>query len=778
MARRKTGGGSILTVIAVAVLGALAAVPKEVWFVGIAIVVVLGAVYLVRQQSRSASDTRSQDPALPRATNFADERGPVPMPGSDSRASAEGFRIPSAPASYGLAQWVPAGQSVQVAGRTLPQGMFYVGTSLPTLHGDNDPCLIDPSKPVARQGDFTRRQMDYWPSYSEVTPAARAAYLDWLAGGRRHPEADIGYVFLFFYGLERRAIIDAEKNPEARDEWPVIGRELRELLAVYGERSGSFKRYAGELLNWVELGDHPRKLYEKPIPEFPRTYELPLYLRLALGYVAADGVPVPGHLALAWARLAPEVYLRTPATRCSEEFERVFLEKYANAFGPGMVLPRNRTKLKLVYRPASAGFRGYNEPCMSFNEVHDVSVLTAPIKKLAAVVEEATVALEPFSRYIGRNPTERGALEGLLQLPATLWPAPARGAVEQLKVRMGEGMVALSCQELLDTLGAKSAFTREKFASLARALESMNIAMEPDVLSGARPPKPTDKVVLFGHPPGDEPRRDSPAYRAALLTLELSSAVATADGSFGAAEITYLHQQIQSWTHLTPAHQRRLLAHLRLLATAPVTLAALKKKLEPVELGAREAIAAFMATVAQSDGTVSAAEVKMLEKVYKALGVEPRKVFSDVHAAAAGTAPVAAVPTESTGFRLDPAKVAALQRDSEHVASLLAGIFKEDEGPVSAVVAEVDAEPEAEAVRDRPRLLGLDETHETFARMLLSRPKWSREELVDIAADLELMLDGALEHVNEACLDASGMPLTEGEDPVEVNAEVLRTIEP
>jgi hypothetical protein len=61
--------------------------------------------------------------------------------------------------------------------------------------------------------------------------------------------------------------------------------------------------------------------------------------------------------------------------------------------------------------------------------------------------------------------------------------------------------------------------------------------------------------------------------------------------------------------------------------------------------------------------------------------------------------------------------------------------------------------------------------------MLLSRPRWSREELVDIAADLELMLDGALEHVNEACLDASGMPLTEGEDPVEVNAEVLRTIE-
>ena len=32
-----------------------------------------------------------------------------------------------------------------------------------------------------------------------------------------------------------------------------------------------------------------------------------------------------------------------------------------------------------------------------------------------------------------------------------------------------------------------------------------------------------------------------------------------------------------------------------------------------------------MATVAQSDGAVSPAEVKMLERVYKALGVEPKR---------------------------------------------------------------------------------------------------------------------------------------------------------
>ena len=61
--------------------------------------------------------------------------------------------------------------------------------------------------------------------------------------------------------------------------------------------------------------------------------------------------------------------------------------------------------------------------------------------------------------------------------------------------------------------------------------------------------------------------------------------------------------------------------------------------------------------------------------------------------------------------------------------------------------------------------------------MLLSRPEWSREELLDAAADLDLMLDGALEHINEASFDAYDSPLTEGENPITVNIEVLEKLE-
>ncbi len=795
MARRqKSGSAGVIGAIVVGALVLFAAIPKEAW-IGASILAIVGiAVYLysqskkshgsaavsdgdvaVRQVSGSPVAAASSRAGATPARRFVEDDtlvGVVPAPAPAS----SGFQVPPAPRSYGAATWIPAGQSFNVAGVTVQGGMVYVGTSLKIPMGGNDPCLIDPSKAVASVGDYTERQIGYWPSYSDIPSGARRAYLGWLAGGRKDPEADLGYVFLFFYGLERRAILDAAKDPVAQADWPAIAVEIRRLLGIYGGKSKSFQRYASELLDWVSLAEHPLRLYERPVPSFPKTLELPLYVRLALGQAAVDAATVPANLALAWAKLDPSISLRTPATRCHEQFDQLFVQKYSEAFGAGIVLPRNRTKLKFVYRPASAGFRGYDQLRLSFGETPDVTVLTAPLRKLQQVVEATTKGLEPYSRFVGKNPDAKSALEGLLQLPATLWPEVAQKSLQTLKTRMGSGMVAMSFQELLASLDARSTLTKDKTLALARALESLNVGIEPDVLGGAKLPKPDEKVVLFVVPAGEVTVRSTPTYQAAALTLQLAAAVAAADGEFSVEEMGHLREQIQSWTHLTPNHIRRLLAHLRLLMSTPVSLPALKKKLEPLDAAAKETIAAFMATVAQADGTINPAEVKMLEKVYKALGVEPKRVFSDVHAVASGTQPMPAVTAkvEATGFKLDPARIAALQKDTEKVSALLANIFKEEDLAAS-LLPEVEAE--IEAAEPTKGILGLDEAHTALARMLLSRPDWSREELLDVSADLDLMLDGALEHINGAAFDTHRMPFLEGEDPVIVNAEILEKLE-
>lgn len=777
MARRKDTGAWIIG-LTVAFLTLLVVLPKGTWVV-VGIFALAGvAVYAVRQKEEVPRSTALSAEWTPEPA-FAEDGEPVSVHETfASQSSNSEFRIPQRAGVTGAARWLRADEPIKIGNLAIPGGLIYVGRSLPAFQGEPDPCLINPTLKVAARGSYAERQFGYWPSYSEISPSARRAYLTWLAGGRRDPTADIGYVFLFFYGLERRVLIDATNNPmDVEDELPTIKTELRRLLDIYGATSGSFHHYAGELLNYVELVTQPAKAYEGAIPSFPKTFELPLYIRLALGRAATDGAPVSSRLALAWAKLDPNIRLRTPAVRCAEEFDRHFRQKYEETYDAGMILPKNRTKLKFMYRPASAGFQGRGEITITFGNIPDVTALTAPVEKIRSLVEDCTEDLDAYSRLIGKNPDAKASLEAMLLLPIRLWSEPARRALATLKVKLAHGPQVMSLQELLTSLGAQGALTREKMLTLVRSLDRIKIGVEPDIFNGARVPKPEDYVAVFATVPEEPGARAVPAYRVAALSIELSSAIAAADGDVGADEVGHLHEEMKAWDHLLPHHVQRLQALLALLQRAPVALTSLKKKIEPLAAGERETIASFMATIAQADGVVSPAEVKLLEKVYKVLGVEPKKVFSDLHAVAAGARQGVPVVRKAAraGLKLDPRRIAALQKDTQAVSALLAGIFTEESAAAPAAVSQ-PAEVEADDSPQAEGLLGLDSSHSALARLLLSRPHWAREELVDVAADLDLMLDGALERINEAAFDAYAIPFTEAADPVEINPEILEKI--
>ena len=63
-----------------------------------------------------------------------------------------------------------------------------------------------------------------------------------------------------------------------------------------------------------------------------------------------------------------------------------------------------------------------------------------------------------------------------------------------------------------------------------------------------------------------------------------------------------------------------------------------------------------------------------------------------------------------------------------------------------------------------------------MARQILAKASWTRAELLALASPLNLMLDGALERINDAAFDAHDIPFTEGEDPVETNPEIMEIL--
>ena len=819
--RRKSSksGTSGVLVLGAILIGLLASVPKMVWFLlgGVAIVGV--GIWLVakaaskpsielpppakRQSSLRTGRPVATDAEVPGALTFSLAEVVPQETASTARVqkastatrldSSELFtvtlevverpshRIPSAPAdlSGSKARWLSAGEPIEIAGEKIPGGLIYVGEDRNSRYGSSEPSLINPKLKVARGiVDIAERLTSYWPSYDSISPEARRAYLQWLSSARKAPHANIGYVFLFFYGLERRVFVDAKQDRAAIAEIPTIIAEVERLLSIYDENH-SFNTYASRFLGFLRQGKVAARRYlEAPPAPLPYGYEMPMELRIGLGQLAVDKQPLPADWALAWVLADHNIGKRTPVTRCEEAFAQLFRMRYEERHGAGIVLPQNKTRLRLQYNTASAGLPPQELDGLA--GIPDVTATSVTRKKLQQLVDECTVQLEPYSRYLGRNPDAPGALEGLLQLPVSLWPANAQAALDDLKQRIGNGMVVMSFGELAGQLQSAGTLSRDKVLTLARALESLHIGIEPDVLAGGRTPKAEDSVALFATQAEDGDLRASPAYAAASVTLDLACAVAGADGDTSPKEIMLLSRHVDSWNHLSGAHRKRLKAHLRLQLNQPPTLQSLKKKLEPLAEPARRAVAAFLAHLAQADGEVSPAEVKLLERVYKTLQLDSNSLYSDLHVAASGSSVGSSPATPSVpgstpskpagGFALDHERIAQLQRETEQVSALLAQVFI-DEQP-----AELEETVVEEAVADSSTICGLDADHSAFLRVLVSRAEWARDELEAVASDMELMLDGALAQINDMGFEQFGMPVTEGDDPFEINPEIMEKL--
>ncbi|GAB0057926.1 hypothetical protein SIID45300_02260 [Candidatus Magnetaquicoccaceae bacterium FCR-1] len=661
--------------------------------------------------------------------------------------------------------------------------------------------MIDPSLEVTSHPiDLILKLTSYWPDYATLHPDARRAYLQWLAGDRREKEIDIGYLFLFYYGLERRALIDAKEDSDAQADIPSIAREIRRLLAIH-ESNDSFRNYATAFLDYLESATIEPEIYVQTLPKARRSHPLPLRLRIALGQLAVDRQPLPAEWALVWVLSDPNRLLRTPVKRCVEAFATLFKVKYSELFGTGMRLRANQTRLTISYRAASGKLNGM-EFKRQLNHLPEISAQSAPQAKLQEVIDLCATLLEPYSRFIARHPERDKSHEALLLLPSACWPDALTSEFLALQEQSRHEMRVMRFDGLMERLRCSPPLTREMLSALASAFSINRIGMAPDFEEGRKRFKPDEWVVLYPVEDEDHTPWNTPIYQGCVTTVELACLVALADDieRLAVPTLTRLTDQIDSWAHLLPGQRQRLKAHMRLSLAQPPRLTTLKKRLQPMTLDARHAVAKFLAHLAEADGIITPGEVKQLERIYQALQLDVQMLYADLHGVSAqrldnksvhrthatgvkcadsgithemapspgkprDAHPAAGVEADASRVRLDFARIDQLQQETESVTTLLAQLFA-GETAEAHPAAEPTRKAEPESVE--PPLFGLSSEHVAFLRHLVMRPTWSRQELSDLAADMDLMLDGTLELLNDVIIGLFEMDLYEGEDPVEI----------
>lgn len=732
------------------------------------------------------------------------------------------FRVPDSPVFENTERWVPVGEAIEIAGELFESGMVYVGNRRADYVESLDPSLINLKLKVARGAvNISMHLKGSKQNYRYISIDARRAYLQWLSSGRKDPEANIGCVFLFFYGLERRALVDAMDDSSAEADIPEIVFEVERLISIYGGNI-YFKRHACNFLEFLGANRARNNLYlsDPPVAK-PYIDGMPIELRIGLGQLAAKRLQTPANWALSWVLADHNICKRTPVFRCHDLFANLFKTQYEQIYGEGIILPQCKAKLVVDYMPASSAL-ALNK-LTSLKDIPDVAVMMNPRKKLQAIVDQCSAELEHYSRYLGHHPDNPDSLEGVWQLPMRFWPEHARKKLDKLKRRIGDGVLAMRFGELFDEMKVSPPITRGKAVGLARALDSLCIGIEVDVLGDSRIPKAEEAIILFSIEPEDGTLRISSLYGTAEAMLDLACTIATTDDGASPRKLILLSGYIDSLKNISVAHRKRLKAHLCLQLGWGVTLQCMKKHLKALTIEEERALAKFFAKLACADGYVKPETVKSLERVYKILNLDTQRLYSDLHLAASGALsdmPVysqqlqstarpytkssasddqarqkvvgklslrdgsrmafsavppragtfypkpLASPTTENRFVLDSERIAQLQRETEQVSALLAQVFVDD----SAEEPETEnVTPSAGAVG----ICGLDTDHSIFLKLLVSRSEWNREDLEAVAGDMDLMLDGALELINDMAFEHFDMPVTEGEDPFEINPDIM-----
>jgi uncharacterized tellurite resistance protein B-like protein len=316
--------------------------------------------------------------------------------------------------------------------------------------------------------------------------------------------------------------------------------------------------------------------------------------------------------------------------------------------------------------------------------------------------------------------------------------------------------------------------TPTETAKLLTFLERLDYGVEPDVRYNGPAIAAGQPAILFRL--DGSANKASGALSGARVVAELAAAVALADGTVSDEEWKHLDDSIRRFP-LAKAEQQRLTAYLRWLEAARPGMSGLAKRIEAVPKEQRTALGDLLVTVAGADGYAAPAEVDVLKRAFRLIGLDEAAVYSSIHSLGAGPAtdpvtvrpagptkryvipgPAAGKPqTPSDTFTLDMAIVSAKLRDTERVAWLLGRVF-----------AEQEQEPAFESVA------GLDDVHSHLLLALSKQAVWPRADYLALAKQYGLLPEGALETINDAAYERAGAPVLEDGDPITVDATVLK----
>jgi len=689
-------------------------------------------------------------------------------------------------------EWLGPGASLQINGLNITDPLVYAskGTS-----ADDEASCIDQSLPVGRPILEPRGALGYWPRYAGLSPNQRANYLAWLATGRKADIEDVGYVFLFFYGLERRALVENQ-------DIELVLNETNRLLHKYSDsRSllGYGSNFMAYLLARLGLENLPKEAFDAVFRDSLKKFTEDT-LSVCLAWLNKAGEPLPSYIAYEVARSDIRSSSSVVVRRVPDQLRALFAKKYEQRFGPGMMLEASARDRMFEYRPASPSLVSWNTVHFKgFLRIPNVLAKPGQFKPLVELWEECIEELKPLSREVGKG-KDVFTREAYSALPDELkaevdhpdkekWDAFVTGHTEDNAF----ALVSAGALGQLSDMPERPRMTLNQSISVAQTASDVGYVVVPDPRLTEKAFKWNDLIAIF-RPEGRAQSSTDKQYMAVSLLLELGVAVAAADGEIENEEMAHISNFLKSQFMLEPDDTSRLAAYRAVLIKQPPSLASITKRLKAsLDSAQIEKIGQFLVGIAAADGTLARQERTTLRKVYTALGIEIARL-DELIVRLCGT-PIEPVeiqkanvdgkvgeplPSRTQPLIIDESVVRSILQETEAVAHMLSSVLAEhgDEEvePVTAVMVDslesTSPTSESTAPQDEP-FKGLDSRYHSILQAILASQQWSKAEFYDLARKHGLMPGAVYETINSWSDETLGDFLIEEGEPYVVRRELL-----
>lgn len=690
------------------------------------------------------------------------------------RPQAEDFSeiVPAQIISKQGLNWAGLGQSITVGGYTLLNPLIYWSDGEAP---SSEASCIDIRKPVGNNSQA--ELLPYWPRYSGLTPNQRGHYLSWLSRGKTDDSDEIGYMFIYFYGLERRALVE-------QADFDSILTECLRLLSTFSN-SKSFTSYVSGFMAFL-LGSRLNHVANQEMIQYVPAFDNlpPKMMDVILSWHYTRNIPIPWELAYSLAVYSSNA-ARTPLVKKSPDLVKtLFKRKFLHHFPDGFPLNDMHTPRRLDYHPASPSLLTYYSNPAAPGNIPEITIQIPELNQFDEIFSIWTDCVEELKPVSNRlNKTDGKVTRDVyavfpVELKQEIVHPDKQIWYDLIRIKeSGSGGSLVKISEIAQLVGIekRDTLTPKQCGDLVNTASDVGLTVIPNLFVLGTSYKWNDSVALLEN--HDSHNQLSENIEKVSLIFEMAYAIATQDGIFSEAEQEFLYDSLTDRFQLHNTDIRYLKTLQSVLEIQAPPISRIGKRLtNHLNIDQKLTLAHFLSKIISLETQSEKEERKILKTVYKSLDIEPSLAEASINRIISEKSweePVSVskpkisrtgevIPTEvpRRGITIDEMKLMKKIQETMDVKFILGKIFeKEQEEAESQEFSAVSSNGEGsdrasvvihETLYHFPHdsLNHLDAKYIPILNEIMTSKEYSKEDFSNLARKHNLMPQAVLDEIN------------------------------